>query len=687
MSSKCTRFLRKSITLMLCSSFVLSMASCSKPDVPVYDPQPDIFIDENVSDAGDETLEDTSSEENIDSHIADIVLNADGKITDNGKPIVDYDEFVNGEWLKEQEGKGEDVCSAFNEERTKTNDRLREIVANTDLSKLDQNDGLYKAITIYNELLDVSDPSVRTDSIKEFLEPIENIKTLDDLYAIYSKEEYAVFNNVFRFNVEADGNGNNTLCFRPYSIGSMGEEYSIVDATVENKAILFKYCENIGLSEDRVKEIYDNSLVVEEKINKMWEDTASKNYMWYYTEDMLGEKGITVPIFKILKAQNALGDNERFLIYEPSLDFINDLFKKENVPYLRDELLNVTLSVLSSVSGDEDLYGLSNTTSADVAFSLVMDKTTDVFNKEYKRLYLDEQTIKNVSQLEDDLKRSAGSLVYNVDWMSNQGRTTAREKIQGLSEYFGSIVDEGNDLSDVTITGDAVKDYIALMVSKKRYYTTQLNKVDTARGPFNMNILDCNASYFWLYNSLVIGTGLMCHPICSEDTSYEEKLGLIGAVVGHEIAHAYGPSGINYDRDGYYENWIGKNPDEEAEYYNRVQKIVEYFDGMEVAYGRKVNGMAVADETFADILAVQICLKKLAKEKNPDYDTFFRTLAKFKTQYLTEEGVDYTLNAGYLPGKQRVNCVFAQFDIFYEVYDIDENSPYFVPEDQRLKTF
>ena len=89
MSSKCSRFLRKSITLMLCSSFVLSMASCSKPNVPVYDPQPDIFIDENVSDAGDETLEDTSSEENIDSHSADIVLNADGKMTENGKPSVD----------------------------------------------------------------------------------------------------------------------------------------------------------------------------------------------------------------------------------------------------------------------------------------------------------------------------------------------------------------------------------------------------------------------------------------------------------------------------------------------------------------------------------------------------------------------------------------------------------------------
>ncbi len=41
----------------------------------------------------------------------------------------------------------------------------------------------------------------------------------------------------------------------------------------------------------------------------------------------------------------------------------------------------------------------------------------------------------------------------------------------------------------------------------------------------------------------------------------------------------------------------------------------------------------------------------------------------------------------HLPGKLRVNCIPAQFDIFYEIYDIDESSTFYVPADKRLKTY
>ena len=45
------------------------------------------------------------------------------------------------------------------------------------------------------------------------------------------------------------------------------------------------------------------------------------------------------------------------------------------------------------------------------------------------------------------------------------------------------------------------------------------------------------------------------------------------------------------------------------------------------------------------------------------------------------------LNDEHLPGKARINGVLGQFDKFYEVYDIDESSPYYVPKDNRIKMF
>ena len=46
------------------------------------------------------------------------------------------------------------------------------------------------------------------------------------------------------------------------------------------------------------------------------------------------------------------------------------------------------------------------------------------------------------------------------------------------------------------------------------------------------------------------------------------------------------------------------------------------------------------------------------------------------------------MDAGkYLPPRERVNLIVGMFDEFYETYDIDENSPYFIPKEERVKGF
>ena len=68
------------------------------------------------------------------------------RIDDNGKPIYDFDEFVNGEWLKEREMAGDGVVCAFFANDRIVRDRVMDILVNTDLSGLSEDDGLYKAV-------------------------------------------------------------------------------------------------------------------------------------------------------------------------------------------------------------------------------------------------------------------------------------------------------------------------------------------------------------------------------------------------------------------------------------------------------------------------------------------------------------------------------------------------------------
>ena len=123
---------------------------------------------------------------------------------------------------------------------------------------------------------------------------------------------------------------------------------------------------------------------------------------------------------------------------------------------------------------------------------------------------------------------------------------------------------------------------------------------------------------------------------CSKDVSYEERVAYLGRLIAHELSHTYDPKGINYDYHGYKEPWMTE--DEAAAYAEKIQKITDFFEGKETAYGLKIDGKLVTQETFADILATGCCLKLLEKQENPDYDLFFKSAAKFHAHYYTEDG-------------------------------------------------
>ena len=62
-------------------------------------------------------------------------------------------------------------------------------------------------------------------------------------------------------------------------------------------------------------------------------------------------------------------------------------------------------------------------------------------------------------------------------------------------------------------------------------------------------------------------------------------------------------------------------------------------------------------------------------------------MAERTTMYLTEDNVDYYVDDTHLTGKLRIDYIFGMFDKFYEIYDIDPNSPYYVREQDRLRVF
>lgn len=609
------------------------------------------------------------------------------KIDDNGKPISDFDEFVNGEWKEQKKQKSDNSAAIWWDEQAQFDEGVREILDNADLSGVSENSGFYKAVSIYRHILDTEDYDQRIDSAKEHLKPIENIKNLDDIYKLYQTEEYMMFSRAFRFTIAPDSSGYHATWFDPTSLMSDINFYKSLFAEDipgdTSREEFLALMDKLGYSEERTIEILDNAAIVGQMIDEYWRDPAS-NGIVYYDSAALEKEGVSVPVKEILGKIDALGKHKDFIAKENCSQFLNKLYQEENVEAIRDHMLFGTITRLFTLYGEDVLRASYGIEYKDEAYKAITTYAPDVINEAYNEQYLGDFDEQRALDMVEDIKNSYRDIIDNTEWLSAHGKELAKHKILTMRVSLGKNEIE-NDLSDINLTGDLVDDYVSLLVSRDRFARSQVKKEDENRQIFDANLFNGDAVFLFKYNALYVSSAILISQNCSKTASFEEMLGYYGVTIAHEYAHSYDPKGINYDWHGWWEPWMTE--DEEAAYTGNQQKIADFFDGRKVEYGRKIDGNLIKNETFADLMAIRCCLKILEQKENPDYDLFFRTYARNNACYLTEQEIDPAMADEHLISKERVNLVLGQFDKFYEVYDIDENSPYYVPEEKRLSVF
>lgn len=116
--------------------------------------------------------------------------------------------------------------------------------------------------------------------------------------------------------------------------------------------------------------------------------------------------------------------------------------------------------------------------------------------------------------------------------------------------------------------------------------------------------------------------------------SFEENLGGIGAVIAHEVSHAFDNSGAQFDEKGNLANWW-----KEEEYKNfqeTVKKAADMYSKLEVLPGYFVNGEISTGEIAADLGGLTIAID-IAKEKGLDTKKVFESYAQVWREKKTDE--------------------------------------------------
>ena len=191
-----------------------------------------------------------------------------------------------------------------------------------------------------------------------------------------------------------------------------------------------------------------------------------------------------------------------------------------------------------------------------------------------------------------------------------------------------------------------------------------------------------NACYNPSSNDITFPAAILQKPFYSLDQSVSENLGGIGAVIGHEISHAFDNNGANFDENGNLKNWWSE--DDFKAFKELTGQMIEQYDGIEY-HGGKVNGELVVSENIADNGGMGVTLEIVHSLAEPDFRAYFINWARVWCMKAKEEYIQLLLtNDVHSPNVLRANMTPRNFSEWYEAFGVTENDKMYLAPEKRI---
>lgn len=347
-------------------------------------------------------------------------------------------------------------------------------------------------------------------------------------------------------------------------------------------------------------------------------------------------------------------------------------------PYLNDEMRLESGSFMRMMSGVTESSSFEES-----AYYLANPMFAEVVGDYYGRTYFGEEAKQDVKNMVENILAAYKHRLENNEWLSDTTKEMAIKKLDtmvinvGYPDQIDSIYDQFVVNSDVSL----LENYFAISRVFKEYYYSFWNKeVDRTEWPLSADTV--NAMYSPLNNSINFPAAILQAPFYSLEQSTSTNYGGIGAVIAHEISHAFDPNGSQFDEYGNLNNWWTE--EDYAKFEELSQLMVEQFDGLEYA-GGEVNGVLTVTENVADAGGLQCAMEALQMESEINLEEFFKSWAIIWRMKATQqyESLLLTLDV-HAPNKLRANVQLKNIDEFYEIFDIKEGDGMYLEPEKRI---
>lgn len=283
--------------------------------------------------------------------------------------------------------------------------------------------------------------------------------------------------------------------------------------------------------------------------------------------------------------------------------------------------------------------------------------------------------------------------IDSLEWMSPKTKQEAQNKLAKIVYKIG-YPEKWRDYSTLEIRKN---DLIGNILRISTYqYLHELNKLGKPVDgeEWAMTPQTPNAYYNPERNEIVFPAGYLQPPYFNPKAEDAVNYGGIGAIIGHEISHAFDDKGSQYDGDGNLRNWWTQT--DFQNFAVKTKRLIAQFEGFEPLPGYKVNGELTLGENIADTSGLAIAFKAyqfaLGGKPSPVLDgltgeqRFFLGWAQnWRGKIRDELMVAVLMGDPHSPDKCRTNGALQNQIGFYTAFDVKEGDKMYLPPALRVK--
>jgi len=377
----------------------------------------------------------------------------------------------------------------------------------------------------------------------------------------------------------------------------------------------------------------------------------------------------------------------------------------ENTPvnelktYLSWCLINQAASYLSDsfVNANFEFYGkvMSGAKSIQPRWKRTVSTIDGALGEDVGQLYVAKyfpvQAKERMLKLVDNLKLSLGMRILNQEWMSDETKVKALDKLSAFIVKIG-YPDKWKDYSALEIKNDSYWENI--LRSSEFEYNYNMNKLGKPvdKTEWLMTPQTVNAYYNPTTNEICFPAGILQPPFFYMNADDAINYGAIGVVIGHEMTHGFDDQGCKYDKFGNMSNWWTEG--DAAKFQARTKVLKEYFDNIIVLNDVHANGTYTLGENIADHGGLQVAYNAFLKTeqgKSGENIDGFMPQQRFFLAYANlwagnirnEEILRLTKLDPHSLGKWRINGALPHIDAWYNAFGIKVGDLMYLPKENR----